>query len=87
MSDGSTTEKAKTSFPNFVKRLDIFGQNVPQLNIRGEAKINTLLGSLFSISILFLTIVFGILKLEDLVLRKNPSLSLSLQDLKDEGYD
>ena len=84
MSNRATTnEPGRGNFPDFIKKVDFFGHSVPQLNIGGESSIKTPLGSLLSFSILIVTMMFGILKLEQLILRKNPNLNISMQDLGD----
>lgn len=60
---------------------------MPQFNIQGETTIKTSLGSLASIAILLLTVMFGILKLEHLILRKNPSLTISPKDLQKDDIN
>lgn len=71
----------------FIKRFDTFGESVPQFNIQGQTTIKTSMGSLASILILMLTVMFGILKLEHLVLRKNPSLIISPKDLNEDDFN
>ena len=71
--------KCSAQMPKFLKNLDMFGGLVPNLNIGGEHKIKTSIGSLMSISIMFILTLFGIMKLQHWMMRKNPSV-VTVQD-------
>ena len=49
--------------PSFLKRLDLFGEPVPQFGIDGETMVRTSTGATCSMIIFMLTFVFGLLKL------------------------
>ena len=53
---------------SILKRLDFFGAPLPSINVRGHAKIKTKTGGLLSFFIILLTVGFGILKLQNLLL-------------------
>ena len=63
------------STKKFVKQFDFLGVETPQINIDGETKVRTHIGSLISVIIGVLTCVFALIKLEHLANRKNPSLT------------
>ena len=73
---------------NFIKSVDLFGAQVPNFNIGGRYLIKTWTGSLFSIVIMLLRFIFGLLKLDHLAQRKNPTVITS-EEVLDEGstYD
>ena len=60
--------------PKFLKSVDMFGAPVPNFNMRGRAEVKTSCGACISMVIFILTLLFGMLKLQHLVVRKNPSI-------------
>ena len=72
----------------FVKRLDLFGVEIPQLNLNGETQVKSSIGSIITIIIAILMFIFALIKLEHLANRKNPDLSSIIESI-DEGeiYD
>ena len=76
------------AIPKFLKNVDMFGAPVPNFNMRGRADVKTSCGACISIVILTLTLMFGILKLEHLAQRKNPSITTNIMPLEGgERYD
>ena len=69
----------KSRLPAFIHRLDIFGESVPAFNIDGEAEIKTSMGAVSSILIFMLTFTFGLIKFQNLLNRKNPSVVGNLE--------
>ena len=67
---------------DFLKALDIFGKPVPTFNIRGQTEVKTMCGALMSFVIMFLTIMFGILKLQHLIEKKNPTINTNISPLE-----
>ena len=51
----------------FLKNVDIFGEPVPSFKISGKGSIKTFTGALISMTIIFLTITFGLIKLQHLL--------------------
>ena len=74
--------KAKQSAFAFLIELDIFGASVPTFNIAGQNKVKTMVGSCGSIMIFALTLLFGLLKLQHLFMRKNPLISQNTTPLR-----
>ena len=52
----------------------MFAAPVPNFNLRGRTEVRTLIGALTSLIILTFTILYGILKLQIMLLRKRPDL-------------
>ena len=76
------------SLPNFVKRLDMFGAPVPSFNIEGQRSMKTNCGAIATILMISITIMFTLVKLEHLVLKKNPSLTTNVEQLEQgERFD
>ena len=67
---------------DFLKNIDIFGKPVPTFSIRGQTEVKTLCGALISLFIMFLTIMFGILKLQHLFERKNSTINTNISPLE-----
>ena len=64
---------------NRLKKIDFFAAQVPSFNIGGKNKVQTWFGSCASIIILFMTLTFGLLKLEKLYHRKNPQITTNTE--------
>ena len=61
----------------------MFGALVPSFNIGGKQYVKTVAGTCASLSILTLVLIFGLIKLENLLLRKNPFLNTNTETLDD----
>ena len=62
----------KAELSQFLKKFDIFEVPLPTFTLKGQRQINTSCGAIASVVILMLTLAYGLLKLQDLVERKNP---------------
>lgn len=63
-----------------LKKLDIFRAPLPGFNIKGDQAVSSNIGGCVSVLIMIVTITFGLLKLEDLALRTNPTVSTFVQE-------
>ena len=66
----------------FLKSVDMFGAPVPNFNMRGRTEVKTSCGACTSMVIFTLTLLFGIIKMEHLALRKNPSITTNTSPLE-----
>ena len=57
-----------------LKRSDMFGANVPGLNMNGRDSIQTIPGAVISIMIMIVTGLFAALKLQYMLMRKSPDV-------------
>ena len=57
-----------------MKRFDLFGAQLPTYNVKGKTEVRTTTGSICSILIIGLVIAYSILKLENMLTKKNPVL-------------
>ena len=75
--------------PNLVKRLDLFGEAVPNFNLRGQTKVKTSFGAVATILIVTLTFMFSLVKLDHMVLRKSPNLTSNEEefDTSERSFD
>ena len=83
------SEKIKGGYfnmPYFIKNLDMFGKKVPQINIRGQTVIKSSIGACLSIITVALTFSFGLLKLEHLVLSKNPLINTYKEPVEEDEH-
>ena len=60
----------------FITSLDLFKEPIPGFNIEGRAGVGTLIGSLLSISLIIVMILYGGIKFDILVNRVKPSISV-----------
>ena len=60
------------TFSRFILNLDIFGASVPGFNLNGQKTIKTKTGVLISIMITIITVLFALLKLQFMLMRKRP---------------
>ena len=71
-----------------IKSLDLFAAQIPTFNVAGKSWTRTLPGAISSISIVAMTFIFGLMKLEHMVLRRNPQISTNVDRLEDSvSYD
>ena len=79
-----STKAAKSSFTNTVEKLDIFPASMPSFNVHGKSDVQTFFGASISFLIVSLTVLFALLKMQQLQQKKNPSVSkISSSDLSD----
>ena len=62
-------------FSAILLKFDIFGAPVPSFSLGGRTMVNTRAGASVSIGILTLLLIFGLLKLQHLLERKNPIIN------------
>ena len=69
---------------DFLKNIDSFSEAVPTFNIDGHTEIKTFPGALITLTISLLTFIFGVMKIQHLLERKNPTINTNDEPL-DEG--
>ena len=70
------------NLPKFVKQFDSFGAPMPSFNMGGETKVMTSIGACISLIFKILILIFGMIKLEHLLNRKNPTLNTNKEALE-----
>ena len=60
---------------NFMKRIDMFGKEMPSFTLKGETHVGTYYGGFVTLIIFVLTLCFAGLKAVILVNRTNPNIS------------
>lgn len=76
---------SKTNFASsFIKELDLFGKAVPSFSLGGRTTIKTYAGALLSFIILSLTFLFGLLKFQQLIEKKNALINTNFDPLADD---
>ena len=58
--------------PSVLKRMDLFGVDIPTFNIKGESKVMTVTGGLLSFFVGVVFFIYGSLKLSHLLDKYNP---------------
>ena len=66
--------EAKDRF-GMLKNLDLFPRSLPSFNLQGKHSIRTLWGSLITVLIVLVTILFASIKLQQLLLHENPTVN------------
>ena len=61
---------------NMFRRADHFGKEIPSFNLQGESNVTTLIGSICTSVIVFLTLSYSLLKIEQVFTGNNPDLSV-----------
>ena len=62
------------NFSKVFKSVDMFGADSPGLNFNGRSSIKTFTGAISSIVVISVTFLFALLKLQFLLLRKQPDI-------------
>ena len=58
-----------------LQSFDFFGKQVPTFSLGGETKVNTKLGGLVSLIIMYTTLLFALLKWKHMQEYKNPNIT------------
>ena len=58
-----------------MRSIDNFGSEIPQFNLHGETKVNTVCGGVVTSIIFILALIYSSIKAIELASRKNPSIS------------
>ena len=67
---GSSTPSWHVS--NVVKGVDAFAGEIPSFNLKGEIKVKTVMGGLFTLATFALILAYGTMKAVHLMERRNP---------------
>ena len=59
----------------FIQRIDIFGTDLPMFNLKGESKVFTLVGGVFTVIIVCIWLVYATIKFEHMITKHNPLIS------------
>ena len=62
---------------NFFAEIDSFGKELPSFNIKGETHVNTVFGGIMTFNITLLAILYAFLKMNVLMNRMNPNISVT----------
>lgn len=71
---GYGQSKPRWHISNVFTNLDIFGVEVPGFNFKGETKVNTTLGGVFTSCIILCTLAYSAIKMNELIAGDNPSI-------------
>ena len=68
----------------FIEKFDVFGEHVPSFSLGGRTQVRTKLGAILTMIIVSLTLVFGLVKLQHLFAKKNPTINTNYESLPDD---
>ena len=68
---------------NIFRKFDLFGAQVPQFNLNGQKDVRSLIGGIASFLVISTTFLFATLKLQHLLQRKNPTVSIYSEEIAD----
>ena len=63
---------------SLVKRVDRYGADLPSFNLKGKESVKTFSGGIMTVIILAITLLFAGIKMEQLVMRKNPDVTKNI---------
>ena len=62
------------------KRLDSFGEYLPNFNLKGKDQVNSVLGGIFTLALSLIIFMYGALKFLQLMDKHNPNISAYYQE-------
>jgi hypothetical protein len=65
---------------DFLANYDIFAKEMPGFTLKGKHEVGTWIGFIWTVGLIILMIFYGYLKLNEVLLRENPSLNLLTED-------
>ena len=67
-----SADKSAWRIQSMFRRVDVYGQELPSFNLKGEAHINTMIGGIMTIIILVLTVIYASTKIVQLINKEDP---------------
>ena len=71
-------------FPKMLQNVDIFGAPLPSFNLQGAYAVKTNAGGCVTLVIMTITLLFGLRKIQEMFMRKNPEI---MQFVQENAYD
>ena len=62
------------------KRMDSFGEHLPNFNLKGKDSVNSVLGGIFSLALSLVISMYGLLKFLQLIEKHNPNISFYYEE-------
>ena len=60
--------------------MDLFGAEIPKFTLGGHKSVQTLFGGLVSFCIVYVTFLFAVMKLQHMIIKKNPTINFSVDE-------
>ena len=73
-------KKAGMNLSEEFKKMDYFGRSLPNFNIKGNERRNSIVGGFISLVLLTLVLMYSTLKFSHLILKKGPTVSSYFRD-------
>ena len=80
----SARPRSDSSFPKVLRKVDIFGAPLPSFNLNGAEAVKTNIGGCISLLIITITLLFGLRKIQEMLMRRNPEI---MQFVLENAYD
>lgn len=84
MESVSSETKSGLAFPKMLQNVDIFGAPLPSFNLQGASAVKTNAGGCFTLVIMTITLLFGLRKIQEMFMRKNPEI---MQFVQENAYE
>ena len=68
--------KSGIGYPGMLLTIDMFGEPLPNFNIKGKSEVRTHCGGCLSMVLIFTVIMFATLKFQHLLMKHNPTLNV-----------
>ena len=60
--------------------MDMFQAGIPHFTLNGKEHVQTVVGGVFSFSVLYITFLFAVMKLQHMIIKKNPTINFSVDE-------
>ena len=69
------SENNPIGIAHLLQSVDVFGKPVPGFKVSGHERVNTTIGGLFTLFMMTILFLFGLLKLQQLLTHHNPTIN------------
>ena len=80
----SAKTRGDSSFPKMLQNVDMFGAPLPSFNLQGADAVKTNIGGCITLLIMIITLLFGLRKIQEMLMRRNPEI---MQFVQENAYD
>ena len=71
----SPSENSPIGISHVLQTMDLFGKPVPGFKISGHERVNTTIGGFFTLFMMSILTIFGLVKLQQLLTHHNPTIN------------
>ena len=84
MESVNSNRRSSFTFPKMLHNADIFGAPLPSFNLQGAYAVKTNAGGCVTLVIMTITLLFGLRKIQEMFMRKNPEI---MQFVQENAYE